>query len=122
MNNDQDCEALLEDLRNKVLDFFKDEEFIKDYNREESNQTDEFKICKISQDPPKKKMKHNHAYENIWEAYINHDSLKEIKPRLSSGSKPEENLIEVEVSPLQKDLMNTILSYYLSPKKPMENR
>ncbi|MBW0499199.1 hypothetical protein O181_038914 [Austropuccinia psidii MF-1] len=109
MNNDQYCEDSLDDLRNKIIDCFKDEEFIKEHNREEFNKTDEFQICDISQDPPKKKIKQTHSYETLWEAYINHDSLKEIKPILSSDSKPEENLIEVEVSPLQKDLMNTIL-------------
>ncbi|MBW0586691.1 hypothetical protein O181_126406 [Austropuccinia psidii MF-1] len=91
---------------------------MKEYNKEESNQTYEFQIHEISQDPPKKKIKHAHAYENLWEAYNNHDSLKEIKPRLSSDSKPEVNLIEVEVSPLQNNLMNTILSYDLKPKSP----
>ncbi|MBW0575428.1 hypothetical protein O181_115143 [Austropuccinia psidii MF-1] len=91
---------------------------MKGCNKEESNQTDDFQIHEISQDPPKKKIKPSHAYENLWEAYNNHESLKGIKPRLSSYSKPEENLIEVEVSPFQKDLMNTILSYDLNPKSP----
>ncbi|MBW0540601.1 hypothetical protein O181_080316 [Austropuccinia psidii MF-1] len=118
MNSDQYCEDSLEDLRNKINDCFKDEEFMKEYNKEESNQTDEFQIYEISQDPPKKKIKHSLAYENLWDTYNNNDSLKEIKPRLSSDSKPEANLIEVEVSPLQKDLMNTILSYDLNPKSP----
>ncbi|MBW0562071.1 hypothetical protein O181_101786 [Austropuccinia psidii MF-1] len=63
-------------------------------------------------------MKHSNAYENLWEAYNNHGSFKEIKPRLSSDSKPEANLVEVEVSPLQKDLMKAILSYDLNPKSP----
>ncbi|MBW0589075.1 hypothetical protein O181_128790 [Austropuccinia psidii MF-1] len=116
IKSDQCCEDSLEDLRNKIIDCFKDEEFMKEYNKEESNQTDEFQIHEISQDPPKKKIKHSHSYENLWQAYNNHDSLKEIKPRLSSDSKPEANLIEVEVSPLQKDLMNTILSYDLTQK------
>ncbi|MBW0512189.1 hypothetical protein O181_051904 [Austropuccinia psidii MF-1] len=83
MNNYQYCEDPLEDLRNGIIDCFKDEEFIKEYNKEESNQTDEFKICEISQDPPKKKIKHTNAYEILFQAYINNDSLKEIKPRLS---------------------------------------
>ncbi|MBW0514786.1 hypothetical protein O181_054501 [Austropuccinia psidii MF-1] len=91
MKNDQNCEYSLEDLRNKIIDCLKDEEIIKEFNREESNQTGEFQICEISQDPPKKKIKHSNSYENLWEAYINHESLKEIKPRLSSDSKPEEN-------------------------------
>ena len=94
MNSDQYCEDSLEDLRNKIIDCFKDEEFMKEYNKEECNQTDEFQIHEISQDPPKKKIKHSHAYENLWEAYNNHYSLKEIQPRLSSHSKPEANLIE----------------------------
>ncbi|MBW0521690.1 hypothetical protein O181_061405 [Austropuccinia psidii MF-1] len=115
INNDQYCEDSLEDLRNKITDFFKDESFIKGYNKEESNQTDKFQIHEISQDPPKKKIKQSHSYETLWEAYNNHDSLKEIEPRLSSDSEPEANLIEVEVSQLQEDLMNTNLSYDLSP-------
>ncbi|MBW0536927.1 hypothetical protein O181_076642 [Austropuccinia psidii MF-1] len=118
IDNDQYCEDSLEDLRRRIIDCFKDEEFIKEYNREGSNQTDELNICKISQDTQKEKIKHTNPYENLWEAYINHDSLKEIKPRLSSDSKPEEKLIELEVPPLQKDLMNTILSYDLNPKSP----
>ncbi|MBW0460676.1 hypothetical protein O181_000391 [Austropuccinia psidii MF-1] len=83
MNNGKYCKNSLEDLRNENIDCFKDEKFIKEWNREESNQTVELKICEISQDPPKKKIKHPHAYENLWEDYINHDSLKEIKPKLS---------------------------------------
>ncbi|MBW0525219.1 hypothetical protein O181_064934 [Austropuccinia psidii MF-1] len=55
MNNDQYCEYSLEDLRNKIIDCFKNKEFIKESNKEESNQTDEFQINKISQDPPKRK-------------------------------------------------------------------
>ncbi|MBW0585942.1 hypothetical protein O181_125657 [Austropuccinia psidii MF-1] len=111
INNDQYSQDSLEDLRNKIIDHFKDEEFKKDYKKEESIQTNGFQVHEISEEPPKKKIKHSHSYENLWEAYNNHDSLKEIKPRLSSGSKTEANLIEVEVSPLQKDLMNTILTY-----------
>ncbi|MBW0587129.1 hypothetical protein O181_126844, partial [Austropuccinia psidii MF-1] len=118
INNDQYCEDSLEDLRDKIIDFLKDEKFMKEYKKEEYNQTDEFQIHEISQEPPKKKLKHTHAYSNLWEAYINNDYLKEIKPILSLDSKPEENLIEVEVSPLQKDLMNTILSYDLNTKSP----
>ncbi|MBW0589674.1 hypothetical protein O181_129389 [Austropuccinia psidii MF-1] len=76
MNNYQCCEDSLEDLRNKIIDCIKDEDFIKEYNREESNQNDEFKIGEISQYLPKKKIKHTHAYENLWEAYINHYSFK----------------------------------------------
>ncbi|MBW0587237.1 hypothetical protein O181_126952 [Austropuccinia psidii MF-1] len=112
INNDQYCEDSLEDLRSKIIDCCKDKESIKEYNKEESNKTDEFQMHEISQDHPNKKIEHSHAYENIWETYINHKYLKEIKPILSSDSKPKENLIEVKVSPLQKDLMNTILSYY----------
>ncbi|MBW0572806.1 hypothetical protein O181_112521 [Austropuccinia psidii MF-1] len=81
-NNDQYCEDSLEDLRNKMSDCFKYEEFMKECNKEESNQTDEFQIHEISQDPSKKQIKHSNAYEKLWEAYINHYSLKEIKPRL----------------------------------------
>ncbi|MBW0587976.1 hypothetical protein O181_127691 [Austropuccinia psidii MF-1] len=109
MNNYQYCEDSLEDLRKEIIDCFKDEEFIKEYNREEFNKTDEFQICDISQYLSKRKIKHTNSYETLLEAYINLVSSKEIKPILSSYSKPEENLIEVEVSPLQKDLMNTIL-------------
>ncbi|MBW0548905.1 hypothetical protein O181_088620 [Austropuccinia psidii MF-1] len=116
MKNDQYSEDSLEDVRNKIFKCLKDEDSIKEYNREECNQTDEFQICGIYQDPPKKKIKSYHAYENLWEVYINHDSSREIKPRLSSDSKPEENPIEAEVSPLKKDTMNTILSYDLNPQ------
>ncbi|MBW0509908.1 hypothetical protein O181_049623 [Austropuccinia psidii MF-1] len=93
MNNDKQCEDSLEDFRKKIIDCFKDEEFIKECNKEESNETDEFQIHEISQDHPKNKIKHSHAYENLWEAYNNQDSLKEIKPRLSSDSTLEANLI-----------------------------
>ncbi|MBW0534791.1 hypothetical protein O181_074506 [Austropuccinia psidii MF-1] len=65
-----------------------------------------------------KKKKHSHAYENLLKAYNNHDSFKDIKPRLSSDSNPEANLIEVEVSPLKKDLMNTTLPYDSNPRGP----
>ncbi|MBW0589476.1 hypothetical protein O181_129191 [Austropuccinia psidii MF-1] len=68
INNYQYCEDSLEDLRNKIIAFFKDEEFRKEYKREESDQTDEFQIHEISQDPPKKKIKHSHAYENVWDS------------------------------------------------------
>ncbi|MBW0544478.1 hypothetical protein O181_084193 [Austropuccinia psidii MF-1] len=77
-NNDKYCENSLEDLRNKIIDCFKDEEFIKEYNKKESDQTEEFQIHEIS------------------------DSLKEIEPRLSLDSRQEANLIEVEVTPLKK--------------------
>ncbi|MBW0461529.1 hypothetical protein O181_001244 [Austropuccinia psidii MF-1] len=119
MDNHEYSEDSLEDLRNKILECFKDEEFIEEYNTEEYNKADEFQICEISQDPPKRKLNISHSYENIWKAYISCDSLKERKPSLSSDSKPEENLIEVEVSPLQNNLLNSILSLDSHPQSPL---
>ncbi|MBW0541951.1 hypothetical protein O181_081666 [Austropuccinia psidii MF-1] len=114
IKNDQYSEDSFEDFRNKIFACFKDREFIKEYNREESNQTDEFQICEISQDPPRNRINHADTYEDLWKAYIK--ILQRKKTKFIFIFKTRRNLIEVEASPLEKYLMNTILSNYLNPQ------
>ncbi|MBW0468531.1 hypothetical protein O181_008246 [Austropuccinia psidii MF-1] len=92
-------------INNKLLSFFQDKTFMEKFNKELKMKSDEVEYEDFKQ-PPMKKLKHSHGLENIQEEFMNKEIIEDHKHE------------EEQISPKEKQLMNSIKEYGLDTENP----